>query len=318
MQDTAAQTSQADAPTVAVTPAIDTRELAAAFACLHKEYGGADASRAAIVDLLRDVYARSRAEAETVLATTANGIECAGYLSDSMDQIIGAIYDHAAKHIYHRTAEPQTDRMAIIATGGYGRALLAPGSDIDLLFLLPYKKSPWGESIAEHILYLLWDVGLKVGHATRTIDHCLKFAAGDDTIRSSLLDARLLHGAPELFEEFQTRFWTDVSRNSARAFVEAKMKERDDRHTRSGSSRYRVEPNIKDGKGGLRDLHTLHWLSLYLKQTAPDDAGVKKGVLSEAELATFKRCETFLWTVRCHLHFLTGRAEERQIGRAHV
>ena len=154
--------------------------------------------------------------------------------------------------------------MAIVATGGYGRGLLAPFSDVDLLFLLPYKQTPWGESVVEYMLYLLWDLGLKVGHATRTVDQSLKLARADITIRTALLDSRLILGDEQLFDDLMHRFQREVVSGTARQFVEAKLAERDERHRRAGESRYRVEPNIKDGKGGLRDLHTLHWLAKYL------------------------------------------------------
>ena len=107
--------------------------------------------------------------------------------------------------------------MAVVATGGYGRGLLAPGSDIDLLFLLPYKQTPWGESVAEYVLYLLWDLGFKVGHATRTVDQCLKYGQSDMTVRTALLDARLILGDAQLFAEFEQRFRSEVVKGSRAA-----------------------------------------------------------------------------------------------------
>ena len=201
--------------------------------------------------------------------------------------------------------------MAVVATGGYGRGLLAPFSDVDLLFVLPYKQTPWGESVVEYMLYLLWDLGLKVGHATRTVDQSLKLARADMTIRTALIDLRLIHGDEPLFRELMQRFQREVVNGTARQFVEAKLAERDERHRRAGESRYRVEPNIKDGKGGLRDLHTLHWLAKYLYGDGLSAGAVEAAIFTADEYATFRRCEDFLWTVRCNLHFLAGRAEER-------
>ena len=155
--------------------------------------------------------------------------------------------------------------MAIVATGGYGRGLLAPGSDIDLLFLLPYKQTPWGESVVEYMLYMLWDLGLKVGHATRTVDQCIKLASADITIRTALLDCRLILGDGPLFDELEQRFAHEVVRGTgARLHRRQAGRARRAPPRAPARSRYRVEPNIKDGKGGLRDLHTLHWLAKYL------------------------------------------------------
>ncbi len=226
--------------------------------------------------------------------------------------MIRLVYDYTVAHVYRATNPSDAERMAIIATGGYGRGLLAPYSDIDLLFLLPYKQTPWGESVIEYMLLLLWDLGLKVGHATRTVDQCIKLSRADMTIRTTLLDARMILGDEGLYDELTRRFHSEVVQGTARAFVEAKLAERDVRHERAGESRYRVEPNIKEGKGGLRDLHTLHWLAKYLDGkglTVDEPEG--STIFTPEERHTFRRCEDFLWTVRCHLHFLCGRAEER-------
>jgi [protein-PII] uridylyltransferase len=201
--------------------------------------------------------------------------------------------------------------MAVIATGGYGRGLLAPGSDIDLLFLLPYKQTAWGESIAETILYCLWDLGLKVGHATRSVDESIRQARADMTIRTSILESRFLFGDRRLFDELIARFDKDVVQGTAPDFVAAKLAEREERHRKSGQSRYLVEPNVKDGKGGLRDLHTLFWIAKYVYRVRDPEDLVHLGVFDRREYTLFRRCEDFLWSVRCHMHFLTGRPEER-------
>lgn len=296
---------------VTVAPAVDPIAFRGTLTAIYKRHGDGDAARGDVLALLKSMHRNSHAYAEEQLLRTGNGRACATYLSETMDELVAGVFDYASAHIYHRSSGAESDRMAIVATGGYGRGLMAPGSDVDLLFLLPYKQTPWAESVAEYMLYLLWDVGLKVGHATRNVDQCIKLAADDVTIKSALLDARMIHGAQDLFDEFKTRFTRDKSRAAARAFVEAKMAERDDRHRRSGQSRFLVEPNIKDGKGGLRDLHTLHWLSLFVTGHEPGAKAVAEGVLNSSEMALFRRCEDFLWTVRCHLHFLTARPEER-------
>ena len=188
---------------------------------------------------------------------------------------------------------------------------MAPYSDIDLLFLLPYKRTPHTEQVVEYLLYLLWDLGLKVGHSTRSVDECLRQAKADLTIRTALLEARYLWGEQALFAELKKRFDGDVVRGTAAAFVEAKLAERDARHQRVGDSRYQLEPNVKEGKGGLRDLHTLFWIAKYIYQVEDVAKLVERGVLSAEESNRFARAQSFLWTVRCHLHYIAGRAEER-------
>ena len=201
--------------------------------------------------------------------------------------------------------------MTVIATGGYGRGLLAPGSDIDLLFVLPYKQTAWGESVAEALLYCLWDIGLKVGHATRSVNECIRQAKADMTIRTALLESRYLLGDATLYDELTARFDKEVVQGTAPEFVAAKLAEREERHRRAGQSRYLVEPNVKDGKGGLRDLHTLFWIAKYVYRVREPEELIERGVFDREEYRLFCRCEDFLWSVRCNMHFLAGRAEER-------
>jgi [protein-PII] uridylyltransferase len=267
-------------------------------------------ARGAVLERLAKLVKDARDTARKQLDFDGNGRACAERLADFQDQLIELIHDYTVAHVYY-ASDPGADRVTVIATGGYGRGLLAPGSDIDLLFLLPAKQTPWGESVVESMLYMLWDLRFKVGHATRNVEQSLKWAQTDMTIRTALLDARLLFGDPGLFQSLQTRFRGEVVANSARAFIDAKMGERDDRHKRTGESRYKVEPNIKDGKGGLRDLHTLHWLATYIHGPDATSANSAAGIFTASEARTFRRSEDFLWTIRCHLHFLTNRAEER-------
>ncbi len=270
------------------------------------------AARPALLERLKQLIREARVQARAGLDADGNGRRCAEGLSNFTDELIRLIYDYTTAHVYRTDNPSDAEHMAVIATGGYGRGLLAPGSDIDLLFLLPYKQTPWGESVVEYMLMLLWDLNLKVGHATRTIDQCLKFALADMTTRTAVLDSRLILGVRSLFETLEARFAAEVVRGTAAAFIEAKLAERDTRHKRSGESRYLVEPNIKDGKGGLRDLHTLHWLARYMAGGGPDTRDpIREPIFTRTEQHTFRHCEDFLWTVRCHLHFLADRPEER-------
>jgi [protein-PII] uridylyltransferase len=305
-----AQDRRMDTSSFPPPPYFDTNELRVALTGMFHEHSDAAEARPAVIERLKTLVKVARGTARLQLEADGNGRRCAKGLARFQDELVRLIYDYTVTHVYRATNPSDAERMAVIATGGYGRELLAPGSDIDLLFLLPYKQTPWGESVAEYMLYVLWDLGFKVGHATRTVDQCLKLAQSDTTIRTSLLDMWLIHGDSQLYAELEQRFRDEVIRGSERAFIDSKMAERDARHRRSGESRYRVEPNIKDGKGGLRDLHTLHWLSKYLTGHEVGPETVARGIFTSEEAATFRKCEDFLWTVRCFLHFYTGRAEE--------
>ena len=240
--------------------------------------GQASTLRVALVERLRGLVHEARATAKRQLEEDGEGRKCAEDLSTFQDALIALAYDFTVKHVYPTENPSAAERMAIVAQGGYGRGLLAPGSDIDLLFLLPYKQTAWGESVAEYMLYVLWDLGFKVGHATRNIDQCIRRSLSDMTIRTALLDARLILGDEALFAEFRRRFRNEVLEGNARAFIEAKLSEQNTRHARAGASRYLVEPNIKDGKGGLRDLHTLHWLAKHLYPDKAEAEFVEAGV----------------------------------------
>ena len=201
--------------------------------------------------------------------------------------------------------------VAIIATGGYGRGTLAPGSDIDLLFLLPGKQDETSGRLIEFILYTLWDMRLKVGHATRSTEECIRLAKTDNTILTSILEARFICGNERLSKSMQFHFRRDIVQAGARKFVADKLAERDIRLAKSGESRYLVEPDLKDGKGGLRDLHTLFWIAKFLYDTNSPEELADKGAFTHEELSRFQKCEDFLWAVRCHLHFIAGRGEDR-------
>ncbi len=282
------------------------------FALANGEPGRSQTQlRAAALGLLKAYYAKGRDRARELLAIEGRGGRCAERLSRLQDDIIRLIHEFAVTNFYTVTNPSMGERMAVLAVGGYGRGMLAPGSDIDLLFVLPYKQTAWGEAVVEFVLYMLWDMGFKVGHATRTVDESLRQAKADMTIRTSILEARFLLGAHELFDDLVKRFRREVMTGTATEFIAAKLAERDERHKRTGNSRYLVEPNVKDGKGGLRDLHTLYWIGKYFYQVDEPSRLVEAGLFTRNEYRRFRRAEEFLWTVRCHMHFFTGKAEER-------
>ena len=290
---------------------LDRRALLARAEAALEPKAGETKARALVLALVKEAYPkgwneiRRRFEKEKL-----SGVEAARQHAFLVDQLVRVLHDLAATRIFP-APKAQSERLAIVATGGYGRGRLAPFSDIDLMFLLPRKISARGKQIVEFMLYILWDLGLKVGHATRTVDEAIRLARGDLTIRTSLLEARWVWGERETFDDFRARYGREVVAGSGRAFVEAKLAERDARLERMGDSRYVLEPSLKEGKGGLRDLQTLFWIVKYLYGSGDTDALVAEGVLTAEDARTFAHADNFLLTVRCHLHYLAGRAEER-------
>ena len=230
------------------------------------------------------------------------------YLADC---IVETAFKVATKKLHRLSNATDAERLAVLAVGGSGRAEMAPHSDIDLLFLTPYKMTAWAESVIESMLYILWDLRLKVGHASRTIKDCVRLGKEDFTIRTALLEERFLAGDERLAEELKQTLWHDLFLGSAAEFIEAKLAEREQRHKKQGSQRYMVEPNVKEGKGGLRDLQSLFWIAKYIHQVNDAAELVALGLFSQDEYDSFVRAEDFLWATRCHLHLISGRATEK-------
>ncbi len=291
------------------------RELTAALASMSEKTNPDQPEfKAKALALLKQALADGRAviqERFEAARSNDSGLVCAREHCFLIDQLIKVIHDLATDRVFRLANRTAGERLAIVAVGGYGRGELAPQSDVDLLFLFPYKQPPWGEQVVEFMLYLLWDLGLKVGHATRSLDDCIRLAKQDLTIRTALLESRLVWGDEALAHTLRLRFLKEVAGSTGPDFIEAKLNERDARHQRMGDSRYVVEPNIKDGKGGLRDLHTLFWIAKYLYQSNSVAELVSEGVFTVEENRRFQAALAFLWSVRCHLHYLTGRPEER-------
>jgi len=269
---------------------------------------GRDAALAAFRRHLARIQLHVREEFETYRMA---GVEAAQRLAALTDGVVRVLFAHAAGVVAGPGA--LSERICITATGGYGRSMLAPFSDIDLLFLAPDEPAPETLRTVEYMLYFMWDLGLKVGHATRSIAQCMADADRDLTIRTSLLDARLLAGDAGLFEEFLAAFAIDSDASGAAAFVAGKQAERHARHRRFGESAFLVEPNIKEGRGGLRDLQTQYWMvrATYGKFTPNQLVHGGLGLLEPQELRRMRRSWDFLWTVRFHMHYISGRAEDR-------
>jgi [protein-PII] uridylyltransferase len=263
------------------------------------------------IEILKGALFRGRMIAKERLENGAGGVETARLICGVTDEVIRCLYDFTTVHVFRARNPTEGERLALMAVGGYGRGGLAPYSDIDLLFVRPYKETAHIESVIEFMLYALWDLGFKVGHASRTVNDCIKLSSEDITIRTSILEARRLTGDEALAADLVTRFRNEVVRGTGAEFVAAKLKERDERHARAGASRFMVEPNVKEGKGGLRDLHTLFWIAQYLHPEDGIEAVMRLDMFHGREVRAFIRSFDFLEAVRAHLHFTTGRPEER-------
>ncbi|MGB6228779.1 MAG: [protein-PII] uridylyltransferase, partial [Litorimonas sp.] len=274
--------------------------------------------RAAVLAVLRDRLDGAMDHAREMFRRgRLDGLETARMIAAIHDAVVTAIWDHALDHEVQADNPTESERVALCAVGGYGRAEMAPFSDLDLLFLSNDKKTaPHVERLTEYVLYMLWDLGLKVGHAVRTVDQSIRLAKEDQTILTALLDLRFLAGDEALADALYTRFRRDVTKGSGRAYIAGKLSERDERHAREGNSRYVIEPNIKEGKGGLRDLHVLYWIARFLDsdgqlvdpQASDDYVGM--GLFDAAAAQRFQRAADFLWRARHNLHWMSGRATE--------
>jgi [protein-PII] uridylyltransferase len=279
---------------------------------LAKRIPSRDELRKEALPLIKGAFQNARNRVKDQVTTgKLHGQAAARLLSAIQDTTIQVLCDFAVGEFYPPSKHDDSEHLTIVATGGYGRGELAPGSDVDLLFIRPYKPTSWDEHVIEFVLYLLWDLGLKVGHATRSLPECVRLAKQDITIRTAMLEARYIWGDTKLYDDLRDMFWSDIATGTGQDFVEAKLAERAERHHHQGESRYLVEPNIKEGKGGLRDLQTLYWIGKYVYHVYDAADLVGHGVFTREEFKTFQKAEAFLWDVRVRLHYLMGRAEER-------
>ena len=197
--------------------------------------------------------------------------------------------------------------VSLAAVGGYGRGELFPGSDVDVLLLLDIEPDADDQARLEAWVRACWDIGLEIGHSVRTVAACLAEAA-DITVETNLLEARYLWGRRALYTEFERRF---RARFDPQAFFEGKLAEQQARHARYDDSAYKLEPNLKDSPGGLRDLHTIHWLAQACAIPAGWNGLARAGLITDAEARQIAREERTLATLRIHLHLLAGRRDDR-------
>ena len=265
--------------------------------------------RAAVVAELgaARLSALARIETDLTAAPLAARAATQAY-SQLTDCLVRAAYHLAKETFYPAPTSTNAERLAVIAVGGYGRGEMALHSDVDLLFLTPYKMTVWAESVIETMLYILWDLRLKVGHASRNIRDCIRLGTEDFTIRTAMLEQRYLCGNNALATELEEKLWQDLFQGTEREFIEAKLEEREARHEKQGGQRYLVEPNVKEAKGGLRDLQSLYWIAKYVFRITSTDELAGLDVFRPDEFTKLEKAENFLWAVRCHLHLTTRRA----------
>jgi [protein-PII] uridylyltransferase len=289
---------------------IDRRVLADELAAI--EAGEQAKLRQAAALRLKLALEAGRGEIERRLAEhPSRGLEMAAAQAFLIDQLLRLLFDFTITRLHPNANPTAGERIVLIAVGGYGRGEMAPFSDVDIGFLTPWKQPAWAEQVIESMLYSLWDMGLKVGHSSRSLDEMIRQAKGDITVRTALLEARYVWGDTTLYDEAARRFKAEVQADTARQFIADKLAERNERHRKMGDSRYVVEPNVKEGKGGLRDLQTLFWIGKYAYNVRYAADLVDAGLLTQTEYRQFHRAENFLWAVRCHLQSLAGRAEDR-------
>ena len=274
--------------------------------------------RSEVLAIFKSTLETAKASArERFEAGRLDGLETARLIASIHDDIITALFDFTTTHIVRASNPTKSERLSLCAVGGYGRGEMAPESDVDLLFLIAEKKgSAYTEQVTEYMLYMLWDLGLKVGHATRTVEQSIKLAKEDQTILTALLDLRFLRGDETLSNELYAKFRKNITKGKGRAYIASKLAERDARHDREGNSRYVIEPNVKEGKGGLRDLHALYWIARFIdKDGQINDAQdpqsyVEMGLFDESAATRFVRAADFLWRTRIWLHYISGRPTE--------
>ena len=267
--------------------------------------GGALLDRNQLLNCLKGHLDSGKARLRHSFYESNNGAVYVGMYAWTIDILLQLLYEETQK--YYQGARD----LAVVAVGGYGRGEMAPYSDIDIMILMPKNPTGAHTKFIEFMLYILWDLGLKIGHSTRSISESIAAARNDHTVLTSLLEMRHVAGDESLWARLSRAVQREIGKHKPLVFVEEKLAERDVRHKRFGDTRYVVEPNVKDGKGGLRDLHSLFWIAKYAYRVNSIVDIVKQGVLRDGEARKFALAQRFLWTVRCHLHLQAERPEER-------
>jgi [protein-PII] uridylyltransferase len=231
---------------------------------------------------------------------------------DSVEQLVqdrAALIDRVIVAAWLHFTTAKKTGIALVAVGGYGRGELHPGSDIDLLLLTGLNARKSRDAIASFLAFL-WDIGLEVGHSTRSVSESKSACKNDLTIATTLMESRLLHGAEKLYAKL-IKAISPPAIWPARSFFEAKLKEQQARHQQYDDTAYNLEPNIKGSPGGLRDIQIIIWVTRRHFGSGNLSSLVEAGFLTEAQLRILRQGRKFLWKIRFALHILTDRREDR-------
>ena len=298
---------------LALADLIDAEGLRQALAALARSTPDAAALRQGGLEQIKAAFTAGRDKVRTAVEENGlQGLVAARALSALQDAVIHVIYDFAVQHVYPTQSRAAAERLAIVATGGYGRGELAPGSDIDLLFVRPFKQTAWGESVIEFILYMLWDLGLKVGHATRSLAECVRLAKQDVTIRTALAGSALSVGRSRpVRRSAQEILGRNRHRQRARTSSKPNWRSATPAICARAKAAIWSNPTSRRAKAGCatcrRSIGSAN-ISITSK-TPPIWSSTTSSPRDEYK--TFQKAEAFLWDVRVHLHYLLGRAEER-------
>jgi [protein-PII] uridylyltransferase len=262
------------------------------------------------IRLSRDFIQKGRARLFEMHGAGAGGVEVVSAYSAMMDHLICHLFDVASDEFLRRFPG-QRPKCAVLAQGGYGRSELNPQSDVDLLFLHSWKITPYFESVTEKLLYTMWDAGLQVSSAVRTVGESMRLADADMKVKTAMLDTRFLCGDYALFGEFEKAAEKRLVKRRIGRFIQDKIAESRARHASYGGSVYLLEPDVKEGEGGLRDIHTARWIARVSRGARSLDDLVHDGMVSAADVAKLREAQDFLLRVRNQLHFSTGKHHDQ-------
>jgi len=263
--------------------------------------------RQAFVLFMKEAHRKGREEIRKLHLDGAGGAEVVYRITAWTDAVLILLFDFAHTLTDRKSGEVS---CALLAIGGYGRGELNPYSDLDVMFLTRGGIDPVSRNLSENSLYLMWDLNLDIGHGIRSISDCVSLAASDIKAKTSLMESRFLAGDRNCFEDFLSASCTRILPRNAAAYLRTKIGDVHDRHKKFGGSLYMKEPHVKEGVGGLRDIHTAFWVAKVKYGVNSLEELQERGVVSGKEEEILRHAKEFLWKVRNHLHYVSGRRND--------